>query len=162
MELSVWKELGEKFPLKRAIDCIESAVGTYTKNPSLIAFSSAIEGVHRDAVQSAERAAAVKPWASPAVPTDIIQTLMSRYLAIKAEQAEELKIVEDKYKNWDNSFGDRCALLKNYYEIEKRNAEVAALGKRYQAEAQAREKAELLNKAIDDEVKRLIAGERKT
>ena len=160
-EISLWREYGAKYPVKRATDCVESAVSRYASNQSLASFAGDIESIRKEALQFAERTAAVKPWVPPVQPAEVLQALAARLSEIQAEQVEELKNVEEKYKGWEYSVGDRRVLLKHNYETEKRNAEINAMGKRWKIESEAREKSDGLNKAIDEEVKRLLISERK-
>lgn len=77
-ELSEWKEHGEKFPLKRATECIEAAVSRFTSNQSVGAFAGEIEAIRKEALQYAERAAADKPWIPPVHPADVLQAFVNR------------------------------------------------------------------------------------
>lgn len=160
-ELLLWKEHGERIPLRRVTECIDLGVSRFASDPSLVAFASDIENLRTEALKFAERAASSKPWVSPVQPADVPPELASRLTAIQNEQAEELKQVEEKYKGWELSFGDRRVLLKHNYEVEKRNASTNALSKRWDIEAKVRKKADQLNEAIDDEVKRLTIDDRK-
>lgn len=161
VEISLWREHGAKYPIKRATDCIESAVARYASNQSLASFAGDIESIRKEALLFAERTAAARPWVPPVQPADVQQALASRLSEIQGEQLEELKSVEEKYKGWEYSVGDRRVLLKHNYETEKRNAETNAMGKRWKIEGEAREKSDALSKAIDEEVRRLLISERR-
>lgn len=156
-EISAWNEHGAKYPLKSAIECIDSVAASFPqRQASLAAF---VEGLRKDAVQYANREAAAKPWSPPVQPADIWQELTTRRASIDVERIAELKKVEEEYGNWESTFGDRRVLFKHNYEVSKQNAEVRARSNKLSLESQMQEKANLLRKSIREEVNRLVVAE---
>lgn len=159
-ELSAWRENGSRYPVKRATECVDSAISRYGKQAGRTR-SEEVEFFRKEALQFVERESEAKPWSAPLQPQDIVNELAAKRAQIERERVAQLKEIEEKYKDWDRTlFADRRAILKHNFDVEKLNARNNALGKTWEAESKAREKADSLRKAIFEETRRLIIGER--
>jgi hypothetical protein len=155
-EMSAWKEYGPKYPLKRAIECIDSVALRYSQSYGKNIFSAEIQALHDDAVQYANRVGAGQ-WTPPVQPEDILKDLAASRSAVESERAAELKKVEEQYGDWKSTlFPSRREIFKNNYEVGKRNAVMQANSKQLSLEYRMQSKADDLRKSIQDEVKRLI------
>ena len=155
-EVSTWKEYGSKYPLKRAIECIDSVALSFTKRYEKTNYSADIESLRKEAVQYAIRAG-TKQWTPPVQPADILQELAAKRSAIQTERTAELKKVEEQYGDWESTFGDaRREIFKHNYNVGKQNADNQALSKRFSLDQQMQEKANVLRKSIHEEIKRLV------
>jgi len=161
-EINTWKEYGSKYPLKRALECIESEVSSFRKEYTQVNFSSIVESARLEAVQFANQAATAKAWAAPVQPADVMQELAAKRPTIQSALVAELKKVEDEYGDWESAFGgDRRAIYKHNYSVGKQNAETNALNSRMTVNAEAQGKANAFRKSLLEEVARLIVDFRK-
>lgn len=159
-ELTIWKEYGTKYPLKRATECIDSVAASFTQRYGQNDSSGMIEINRKEAIQFSNRASA-KTWSPPTQPADIIQELANKRLAIQSELTADLKKVEEEYGNWESTFGEaRREIFRHNYTVGKQNANSKAFSNRLSADYNAQQKANDFRKSIHEEVRRLIVTEK--
>lgn len=157
-EVSTWREYGSKYPMKRAIDCIDSVALSFSQRYGQNNFSAEIRGLRDDAIQYANRVGA-EPWTPPAQPEDILQELATKRSAIETELTAELKKVQEQYGDWESTFFPaRREIFKHNYIVGKQNAEMQASSKRLSLDYSMETKASGLRKSIQDEVNRLLVS----
>lgn len=160
-ELGIWKEYGSKYPLKRATECIESVVASFSQRYGADGPAADIEELRKEAVQYANSAGS-KEWQPPFEPADLLQELSAKRSAIETDMNAELKKVEEQYGDWESTFGEsRRAIFKHNYEVGRQNAKTQALSSRLSLAYSTQEKANAFRKGINQEVKRLIISEDK-
>lgn len=160
-EIATWKEFGAKYPLKRAIDCIDTVANNFLQRNGQDGPISEIESLRKEAIQYAN-SVGTKPWAPSIEPTDLLQDLSTKRSAIEADMNAELKKVEEQYGDWESAFGEsRRAIFKHNYEVGKQNAKSQALSNRMSLSFSTQDKANAFRKSINQEVKRLIISEAK-
>lgn len=160
-EVSTWKDYGSTYPLKRAIECIDSVASSFLQRYGKDNFSAEIESLRKEATQYANYAGS-KPWTPPVQPADLLQELGTKRSAIEAELATELRKVEEQYGDWESTFGEsRRAIFKHNYQVGKQNAKSQAISNRLSLNYSMQEKANALRKSINEEIKRLIVSESK-
>lgn len=160
-ELSIWKEYGSKYPLKRATECIESVAASFSQRYGNDSPATDIEELRKEAVQYANSAGS-KQWAPPFEPADLLKELDAKRSAIESDMNAELKKVEEQYGDWESVFGEsRRAIFKHNYEVGKQNAKAQALSSRLSLAHSTQGKANAFRKGINQEVKRLIISEDK-
>jgi hypothetical protein len=156
-ELAIWKEHGAKYPLKFALDCIDSVAADYSKQ-YVQSFSQAfIDSLRSDAVRQTHAAAATA-WAAPLEPLSVIQELVTKRPAIEKERVAAHKKVDEEYGDWASAFGEaRRVLFKHNYEVGRQNADTIARTNLMNLEWAAQKKADEFRKTINDEIGRLFA-----
>jgi len=155
-ELTVWKEQNTKYPLKRAIQCIDQKASEYSKQYGQH-YSGVIEGFRAEAIQQANAAAAKQQWVAPLDPPAIVQELATKRAAVEMERLAALKKVEDEYGDWENTFGEsRRTIFKHNYLVGKQNAETMARGALFNLEWEYQKKADDFRKSIGTEIERLL------
>lgn len=160
-EISTWKELGSKYPLKRANDCIDSVASRFLQRVGKDGPAADIEYLRKEAIQYAN-SEGTKPWTPPLEPADLLRELTTKRSAIESEMNAELKKVEEQYGDWKSVFGEsRRAIFKHNYEVGKQNAKTQALSSRLSLSYTTQEKANAFRTSIVQEVKRLIISEAK-
>lgn len=159
-EVIVWKDYGSKYPLKRAIECIDSVVSKFSQRYGKDGFSADVESIGKEAVQYASTAG-TKPWTPPLQPDDLFQELKRRRSDIETTLAADLKMVEEQYGGWESAVGaDRREILRNNYQVGKQNAKIKALNSESSLGYEIQQKANTLRKSINEEVARMIIRER--
>jgi hypothetical protein len=160
-EMATWKEFGSKYPLKRAVDCIDSVANDFLQRYAQDGHATDIDNLRKEAIQYAN-SAGVKAWVPPLEPADLLQELVTKRSAIESDMNAELKKVEEQYGDWESAFGEsRRAILKHNYQVGKQNAKAQALSGQFSLSYSTQEKANAFRKSIHQEVKRLIISEAK-
>lgn len=160
-ELAIWKEYGARYPLKAALDCIDSIATEYAKQYGQSYSPGFIDGLRAEAVRQTNATAATS-WSPPIDPLSVIQELVSKRPAVEKERLAELKKVEEEYGDWESVFGEtRRVLFKHNYQVGKQNAESRARTSLLNLEWEAQKKADELRKSINDEISRLLAFARR-
>jgi hypothetical protein len=155
-ELAAWKEWNVKYPLKRALQCVDAKATEYSRQygPS---FPGLIEGIRAEATQRANTAVAKQQWVPPLDPPAVVQELATKRAAVEKERLAALKKVEDEYGDWESTFGEaRRAIYKHNYVVGKKNAENVAWGALFNLEWEYQKRAADFRKSIETEVGRLL------
>ena len=154
-EIRVWKEYGSKYPLKIAIDCIDSTAASL-RNSNDSSTASDIEKLRKEAIRYAN-SAALRSWSPPLEPADLLQELSAKRSTIESDMNTQLRKTQDQYGDWASVVGVyRRTHVKNNYDVGKENARIQALGNRLDLEYQIATRANLLRESINQEVMRLI------
>ncbi len=161
-EMATWKEFGSKYPLRRAVDCIDSLANDFLQRYGKEGSATDIDNLRKEAIQYANSASA-KVWVPPLVPADLLQELVTKRSVIASDMNAELKKIEEQYGDWESAFGEaRRAILKHNYEVGKQNAKSQARSSYFSLSYSMQEKANAFRKSIHQEVKRLIINEAKS
>src|SRR5205823_14962450 len=98
-ELTVWKEHGAKFPMKLAVECIETVSATHAQRyPD---FSTEIDDFRKQAVEYANRISTERVWSPPFQPDDLLRELATERTSIQAARTAALKKNEEEYGAWE-------------------------------------------------------------
>lgn len=158
-EFNVLKEYGNRYPLQRALDCINSLAASYKSRQG--ANLTEVENLRQVAAARATQASA-RPWTFSAQPQELIKALATRMIEIESELKAEKAKVENEYGSWESVFlSDRRAIYKNNYEVGLKNAEMKAYTDRVNIQYETQGHANTLRKNIQNEVTRLISEESK-
>ncbi len=161
-EMATWKEFGSKYPLKRAVDCIDSLANDFLQRYGKDGHAADIDSLRKEAILYAN-AAGAKAWVPPLEPADLLQELVTKRSAIASDMNAELKKVEEQHGDWESAFGEsRRAILKHNHEVGKQNAKTQARSSQFSLSYSTQEKANAFRKSIHQEVKRLIISEAKS
>ncbi len=154
-EIAAWREHEAKYPLQRALECIDYAANRDSARAGADPIAPHKERLRLEMRQRAIRASAV-PWIPPIRPEALWKELADGRRQIEADRLAEIAKVEREYGKWQSVIGaSRRAIFQNNYEVGRQNADSQARGRTYQLESEALRKAEMLGESISVEVERL-------